>query len=76
VLSDYNLLFFLSTGQFMARRQNALTNRRSSRWHQCSRVGPARDRAPERRHAASSRTGSRYVGFGNISPQEYSAIRR
>jgi hypothetical protein len=75
VLSDYNLLFFLSTGQFIGAlaEANTLTNRPIELGGINATVTIqlviARANTPTpSRHVADR---IRYVGFGNISPQEY-----
>ena len=75
VLSDYNLLFFLSTGQFIGAlaEANTLTNRPLELGGINATVtiqlviARANTPAPSR-HVADR---IRYVGFGNINPQEY-----
>ena len=75
VLSDYNLLFFLSTGQFVGAlaEQNTLTNRPAELGGINATasiqlvIARANTPVPSRRVADRIR----YVGFGNIAPQEY-----
>ena len=75
MLSDYNLLFFLSTGQFIGAlaEANTLTNRPLELGGINATVtiqlviARANTPAPSR-HVADR---IRYVGFGNINPQEY-----
>jgi hypothetical protein len=75
VLSDYNLLFFLSTGQFIGAlaEANTLTNRPIELGGINATVtiqlviARANTPAPSRNVADRIR----YVGFGNINPQEY-----
>ena len=75
VLSDYNLLFFLSTGQFVGALQeaNTLTNRPLELGGINATVTIqlviARANTPTPGPAVADRI--RYVGFGNINPQEY-----
>jgi hypothetical protein len=75
VLSDYNLLFFLSTGEFIGAlaEQNTLTSRPIELGGINATVSIqlviARANTPTpSRHVADR---IRYVGFGNINPQEY-----
>jgi hypothetical protein len=75
VLSDYNLLFFLSTGQFIGAlaEANTLTNRPLELGGINATVTVqlviARANTPTpSRHVADR---IRYVGFGNINPQEH-----
>jgi len=77
VLSDYNLLFFLSTGEFIggAAEANTVTNRPielvglnvSSPLSIQLVISRANKPAPSRNVADRIR----YVAFGNINPQEY-----
>jgi len=75
VLSDYNLLFFRTTGQFLGAlaEANTLTNRPLELGGINATIGiqlviaRANTPAPSR-HVADR---IRYVGFGNINPQEY-----
>jgi len=75
VLSDYNLLFFLSTGQFVGAlaEQNTLTNRPIELGGINATVTIqlviARANTPTPSRNVADRI--RYVGFGNIAPQEY-----
>lgn len=75
VLSDYNLLFFLSTGQFLGAlaEQNTLTNRPLELGGINATVTVqlviARANTPTPSRLVADRI--RYVGFGNINPQEY-----
>jgi len=75
VLSDYNLLFFLSTGQFVGAlaEQNTLTNRPAELGGINANVSIqlviARANTPVPSRRVADRI--RYVGFGNIAPQEY-----
>jgi hypothetical protein len=75
VLSDYNLLFFLSTGQFIGAlaEANTLTNRPIELGGINATVTIqlviARANTPTPSRLVADRI--RYVGFGNISPQEY-----
>ena len=75
VLSDYNLLFFLSTGQFIGAlaEQNTLTNRPLELGGINATVSVqiviARANTPTPSRNVADRI--RWVGFGNISPQEY-----
>jgi hypothetical protein len=75
VLSDYNLLFFLSTGEFVGAlaEANTLTNRPLELGGINATVTIqlviARANTPTPSRNVADRI--RYVGFGNISPQEY-----
>jgi hypothetical protein len=75
VLSDYNLLFFLSTGQFVGAlaEANTLTNRPLEIGGINATVSIqlviARANTPTPSRRVADRI--RYVGFGNIQPQEY-----
>jgi hypothetical protein len=75
VLSDYNLLFFLSTGQFIGAlaEQNTLTNRPLELGGVNATVTIqlviARANTPTPSRNVADRI--RWVGFGNIAPQEY-----
>jgi hypothetical protein len=75
VLSDYNLLFFLSTGQFIGAlaEQNTFTNRPLELGGINATVTIqlviARANTPVPSRNVADRI--RWVGFGNISPQEY-----
>jgi hypothetical protein len=75
VLSDYNLLFFLSTGEFIGAlaEQNTVTNRPIELGGINATVTIqlviARANTPTPSRLVADRI--RYVGFGNISPQEY-----
>jgi hypothetical protein len=75
VLSDYNLLFFRSTGQFIGAlaEQNTLTNRPAELGGINATIGVqiviARANTPAPSRLVADRI--RWVGFGNTSPQEY-----
>ena len=75
MLSDFNLLFFLSTGQFVGAlaEQNTLTNRPIELGGINATVTIqlviARANTPTPSRNVADRI--RYVGFGNINPQEY-----
>ncbi len=75
VLSDYNLLFFLSTGEYIGAlaEQNTLTNRPIELGGINATVTVqiviARANTPAPSRNVADRI--RYVGFGNVSPQEY-----
>lgn len=75
VLSDYNLLFFLSTGQYLGALadQNTFTNRPIELGGINATVTIqlviARANTPTPGRNVADRI--RWVGFGNISPQEY-----
>jgi hypothetical protein len=75
VLSDYNLLFFLSTGQFIGAlaEANTLTNRPIELGGINATVTIqlviARANTPTPSRLVADRI--RWVGFGNINPQEY-----
>ncbi len=77
VLSDYNLLFFLSTGQFVGAlaEQNTFTNRPLELGGINATVTIqlviARANTPTPSRNVADRI--RYVGFGNIAPQEYTS---
>lgn len=77
VLSDYNLLFFLSTGQFIGAlaEANTLTNRPLELGGINATVSIqlviARANTPTPGRNVADRI--RYVGFGNIAPQEYTS---
>jgi hypothetical protein len=75
VLSDYNLLFFSSAGQFLGAlsEQNTLTNRPAElggiNATLSVQIVIARANTPTPSKNVADRI--RYVGFGNIAPQEY-----
>ena len=75
VLSDYNLLFFLSTGQFIGALDelNTFTNRPIELGGINATVTIqlviARANTPTPSRLVADRI--RYVGFGNVNPQEY-----
>jgi hypothetical protein len=77
VLSNYNLLFFLSTGQFIGAlaEQNTLTNRPIELGGINATVTVqlviARANTPTPSRLVADRI--RWVGFGNVSPQEYTS---
>jgi hypothetical protein len=75
VLSDYNLLFFRSTGQFLGAlaEANTLTNRPLELGGINATIGVqiviARSNTPAPGPNVADRI--RWVGFGNVNPQEY-----
>lgn len=77
VLSDYNVLFFLSTGQFIGAlaEANTLTNRPIELGGINATVSVqiviARSNTPTPSRNVADRV--RWVGFGNIAPQEYTS---
>jgi len=77
VLSDYNLLFFRSTGQFLGAlaEANTLTNRPIELGGINATIGVqiviARSNTPTPSRNVADRI--RWVGFGNTSPQEYTS---
>ncbi|MES1264014.1 MAG: S8 family serine peptidase, partial [Peristeroidobacter soli] len=77
VLSDYNLLFFRSTGQFIGAlsENNVLTNRPAVLGGINATIGVqmviARSNTPAPSRNVADRI--RWVGFGNTQPQEYTS---
>lgn len=77
VLSDYNVLFFLSTGQFIGAlaEANTLTNRPIElggiNATVTVQIVVARANTPTPSRNVADRV--RWVGFGNIAPQEYTS---
>ncbi len=75
VLSNFNLLFFRSTGEFIGAlaEQNTLTNRPAELGGINATISVqiviARANTPVPSRLVADRI--RYVGFGNVSPQEY-----